>query len=187
MRRYAGLGVRPFAAAIVGRDRPGLVAGVTLVLLEHQVNLEDSQMTILRGHFTMMLVLEAPDHVDAEALAGGLERLVDDLGLESVSLEEITQLETGADTKPTHIVSVYGVDHPGIVHAVAAALGSRSVNITDLQARVAGEGEGQLYSMLLEIALPEGLREEDLSAALHGVGHEQGVEISVRRLDPDVL
>ena len=179
--------MRHFAAAIVGRDRPGIVAGVTLVLLEHQVNLEDSQMTILRGHFTMMLVLGAPDHVDAEALAGGLERLVDELGLESVSLEEVTQLEPGADARPSHIVSVYGVDHPGIVHAVAAALGARSVNITDLQARVAGEGEGQLYSMLLEIALPEGLAEDDLTDALEAVGREQGVEISVRRLDPDVL
>jgi glycine cleavage system transcriptional repressor len=179
--------MRHFAVAIVGRDRPGIVAGVTLVLLEHQVNLEDSQMTILRGHFAMMLVLAAPDDVDDAALTAGLERLVDELGLESVSLEEVTQIAPGADAKPTHIVSVYGVDHPGIVHSVAAALGQRSVNITDLQARVAGEGSGQLYSMVLEVALPESLHEDDLGEVLDGVAREQGVEISMRRLDPDVL
>lgn len=179
--------MRHFAVAIVGRDRPGIVAGVTLVLLEHQVNLEDSQMTILRGHFAMMLVLAAPDDVDDAALSAGLERLVDELGLESVSLEEVTEIAPGADAAPTHIVSVYGVDHPGIVHSVAAALGQRSVNITDLQARLAGEGSGQLYSMVLEVALPPTLGEDDLAAALDAVAREQGVEISVRRLEPDVL
>jgi glycine cleavage system transcriptional repressor len=180
--------MRHFGAAIVGRDRPGIVAGVTLVLLEHGVNLEDSQMTILRGHFTMMLVLAAPDAVDGDALRDGLERLVEELRLEWVSLQEVPEIEAGADALPTHIVSVYGVDHPGIVHAVAAALARRSVNITDLQARVAGEASGQpLYSMVLEVALQEGLGEDELRAALEAAGGEQGVEVSVRPLEPDVL
>jgi len=34
---------------------------------------EDSQMTILRGHFAMMLVLAAPDDVDRDTLAADLD------------------------------------------------------------------------------------------------------------------
>ena len=37
-----------FALTAVGRDRPGIVAAVSRALLDHSVNIEDSQMTILR-------------------------------------------------------------------------------------------------------------------------------------------
>jgi len=48
--------MRNFAVSVVGQDRPGIAAGVAEVLLAHQGNIEDSQMTILRGHFTIMLI-----------------------------------------------------------------------------------------------------------------------------------
>ena len=54
-----------FALSAIGRDRPGIVAAVTGVLLGHGANLEDSQMTILRGHFTMTLVVALPNGADA--------------------------------------------------------------------------------------------------------------------------
>ena len=49
--------MRSFVLALTGRDRPGIVAAVTGVLLEHGLNLEDAEMAILRGHFAVMLVL----------------------------------------------------------------------------------------------------------------------------------
>src|SRR5438094_166616 len=50
-----------FAVSAVGADRPGIVAAVTGAFLEHGCNLEDTSMTILRGHFAMMLVVAAPE------------------------------------------------------------------------------------------------------------------------------
>ena len=49
--------MRSFVLALTGRDRPGIVAAVTGVLLDHGLNLEDAEMAILRGHFAVMLVL----------------------------------------------------------------------------------------------------------------------------------
>src|SRR5207237_7212888 len=49
-----------FAVTAVGVDRPGIVAGLTGVFVEHGCNLEDCSMTILRGHFAMTLVVDAP-------------------------------------------------------------------------------------------------------------------------------
>ena len=37
------------AVTAIGADRPGIVAAVTGVLVEHGANIEDSSMTILRG------------------------------------------------------------------------------------------------------------------------------------------
>ncbi|MFL5879210.1 MAG: glycine cleavage system protein R [Actinomycetota bacterium] len=49
-----------FAVSVFGRDRPGIVAAVSRVLADAGCNLEDTSMTILRGHFAMMLVVAGP-------------------------------------------------------------------------------------------------------------------------------
>ena len=170
----------------MGRDRPGIVAGVTGVLLEHQINIQDSQMTILRGHFAMTLVIAAPDDADPAALRSDLDREAAGLGLDAVAIEEIAE-DRAHGAEPSHIVSVYGVDHPGIVHAVSTALADRSWGITDLDTRVLGDDSNPLYMMVLEVALPDGAGDEDLAAVLRQVGDEQGVEISSRPLESDTL
>src|SRR5664280_2149233 len=45
------------AITAIGDDRPGIVAAVTEVLAAVDANLEDTSMTILRGHFAMMLIV----------------------------------------------------------------------------------------------------------------------------------
>src|SRR2546423_4648007 len=52
------------ALSAIGRDRPGIVAALTGVLLDHGLNIEDSQATILRGHFSIVLIVATPDELD---------------------------------------------------------------------------------------------------------------------------
>ena len=73
-----------------------------------------------------------------------------------------------AATRPSHVITVYGADHPGIVHAVSAALAERGVNITGLETRLAGAADSPLYVMIIEVAMPEA-SEPDLEAALSEV------------------
>ena len=53
------------AITVLGHDRPGIIAETTGRLAGLGLNLEDSTMTLLRGHFAMMLVCEGPA-ADAE-------------------------------------------------------------------------------------------------------------------------
>jgi glycine cleavage system transcriptional repressor len=48
--------MRQLAVTVIGRDQPGVVAGVTDMLAELEGNLEDSTATILRGHFATRAV-----------------------------------------------------------------------------------------------------------------------------------
>ena len=178
---------RTFALSAIGRDRPGIVAGIAAVLLDHGMNIADSQMTILGGHFAMTLLVTAPESADEASLRADLEGARSELGLDAVSLNEISG---AADQSPdaSHTVSVYGADHPGIVHAVASLLAERGVDITDLTTRLVGGGEGApLYAMLMEIALPAELHEADLAAPLEEVGTREGVEVVLRPLEQDTL
>ncbi len=91
------------ALSAIGRDRPGIVAGMTAVLLRHGVNVEDSQMAILRGHFAMTLILAPPDDVDREALAQELDEQAAELGLEALALSGVEPVAE-ATPEPTHLV-----------------------------------------------------------------------------------
>ena len=186
--------VRHFAVAAIGRDRPGIVAAVTHNLLDHELNVEDSQMTILGGHFTTMMIVCGGDAVDVGALRADLGATARELNLEAVSVEEVADTARAVSV-PTHIVTVYGVDHPGIVHAVSAALAQCEVNITDLNTRLVvdekrvahanGDGGEDLYAMMLEVVLPEGLTVKGLDSMLEATRRDQGVEITIRELEQD--
>jgi glycine cleavage system transcriptional repressor len=173
-----------FALSAIGRDRPGIVAEVTRALLGHSLNITDSQMAVLSGHFTMMLVVTAPDGTDLDLVHEELERTRERLSLDALSLSPLADATAEPVPAPSHIVTVYGVDHPGIVHAVSARLAARAVNVTDLETRLVGDG---LYAMVLEIALPLDLDAGALTTMLAEVGAEQGVEVTVRPLEPDVM
>jgi glycine cleavage system transcriptional repressor len=176
--------MRSFAISVVGRDRPGIVAAISEVLLEHGVNIADSRMTVLRGHLAMTLVIEVPEEVDPAELRAGLDAVRERLALESVSLAQVEHIPAETASEPSHIVSVSGGDHPGIVRAVSSALAERGWNITDLETRVVGEGETRpLYAMLLEVAVTEGASTADLKQALEPVARSESVEIISRPLD----
>jgi glycine cleavage system transcriptional repressor len=172
------------ALSAVCADRPGIVAEVTRTLLGHSLNITDSQMAVLAGRFTMMLIVEAPESTDLDVVREELARTSEQLELDALSLSPLAEADAAPPSDPSHIVTVYGVDHPGIVHAVSARLAARGVNVTDLETRLVGEG---LYAMVLEVALPLDLDAEVLAAMLSEVGAEQGVEVTVRPLEPDVM
>ena len=172
------------ALSASGRARPGIVAEVTRALLGHSLNITDSQMAVLGGRFTMMLIVDAPDGTDLDAVHQELTRTRERLSLDALSLSSLADAAEAPAADPSHIVTVYGVDHPGIVHAVSARLAARAGNVTDLETRLVGDG---LYAMVLEVALPLELDPEALAAMLAEVGAEQGVEVTVRPLEADVM
>ena len=47
------------AVTVLGDDRPGIVADVTVALAGLGCNLEDSTMTLLRGHFAMVVLVRS--------------------------------------------------------------------------------------------------------------------------------
>ena len=176
-----------FALSAVGRDRPGIAAAVSDVLLRHGANVEDSQMAILRGHFTMMLVVALPEGADAERMRDELGQTGERLGLEALLLSPIEQLGQAGDPEPSQIVTVYGADHPGILHAVTAAIAALDASITDLNTRLVGEDREPIYALMMEVTTPPSLEPAELERALGDVARSEGVDVSVRPLERDAL
>jgi glycine cleavage system transcriptional repressor len=175
--------VPEYAVTAIGRDRPGIVAAISRSLLELDGNLEDSQMSILRGHFAVMLIVRVPDGTAEEELAGSLGAVRDELDLEAVTFKAVDEL-AATGPRASHVITVYGADHPGIVAAVSSVLADNGANITDLETRLAGTAEAPLYVMQIEVALGDADTAR-LEEALRQTGEESQVEISLRELEAD--
>jgi glycine cleavage system transcriptional repressor len=177
--------VAEFAVTAIGRDRPGIVAAVSRALLDIDGNIEDSQMSILRGHFAVMLIVNVPDTISAEALADHLGPVREALGLEAITCNPIDELPSAMDPA-SHVVTVYGADHPGIVNAISHSLAELGVNITDLGTRLTGAEDNPLYTMVIEVAVG-GADVNAVEAALRAVAEREAVEFSLRPLDAEAL
>ena len=173
------------AVTAIGADRPGIVADVTGVLVAHGCNLEDTSMSILRGHFAMVLIVAAPDGVDAAALEDALAEGASDLVVSVGGVGHQDQAAAAGGDAWT--VVVYGGDHPGIVHGVASALAALDVNIVDLSTRVGGGDERPIYSMVMEVEVPAGLGADELERRLDERARDLGVECSVHPSEADIL
>ena len=103
----------------VGADRPGIVAAITGALLELGGNLEETRAALLRGSFATVLAVAVPDGVGREEVQAALRPVALELGLGLWVGEAAPRSE--APPLARAVVSVYGADHPGIVHAMATA------------------------------------------------------------------
>jgi predicted amino acid-binding ACT domain protein len=169
------------AASAVGPDRPGLAASLTGVLAAHGCDVADAQMGVLSGRFAMTLVADAPDDIDVALVGDDLRRVGDELDLVEARL---LAPSAGPPEPPTHMVTVTGVDHPGIIHAVTRALGELGANVTDLNTRrVVDEDAEPLLAMMLEVATPDGADARALRDGLARIAEDQDVQVSVAELD----
>lgn len=172
-----------FALAAIGRDRPGIVAAVASVLFEQGCNVEDSSMTLLRGNFAMMLVLTSPPGTTRASLEAALRPACEEIGLTF----DVLDVEDTADVPhPSHVLTVYGADRPGILFRVTELLAAERVNITDLNSRLVGVDE-PVYALLLELVLPDRLDVSDLEHRLTAVASDIGVDFTLRVREDDLL
>lgn len=175
-----------FAVTAVGTDRPGIVAAVTGALVEHGGNLEDTSMSILRGHFAMVMIVAAPDGVDGADLEQALAAATAELGL-VVSVRRVNDSHgDGASESDGWTVVVYGADHPGIVHGVTRHLADAGVNVVDLTTRVT-DADPPIYAMVMEVTLPDGLNQKGLRSGLEDVAVALGVTCTLHPSEADIL
>lgn len=168
------------AITVLGHDRPGIIAEATERLAALGLNLEDSSMTLLRGHFAMTLICsgEASDEQVAEALS-----LLEGDGSLTVTVRTVPEERATADTGSPWLLTVHGGDRPGIVSGVVAEVATVGGNITDLTTRLAGH----LYLLVAEVDLPTTVDVEVLRSAIDAAAERLGVGATLRPAEADDL
>jgi glycine cleavage system transcriptional repressor len=170
--------VNEYAVTVIGHDRPGIIADVAEILAGLGLNLTDSTMTRLRGHFAMTLVCAG------SVSAGEVESALAPLTAGRTLL--VTVREVGEDlVEPPrgehYVLTVHGADRLGIVAALSRTVAAAGGNITDLTTRLAGN----LYVVVAEVDAPGEM--SDLAAAIDRVAGELGVEATLRPAEADLM
>ncbi|HET6919210.1 MAG TPA: ACT domain-containing protein [Jiangellaceae bacterium] len=168
------------AVTVIGHDRPGIIADVTAGLADLGLNLEDSSMTRLRGHFAMTLIC-AGDRSRTE-----VEDVLAPVSADGSLLVSVREVPSEPDPEATgtpYVLTVHGGDRPGIVSAVTRVLAQAEGNITDLTTRLTGD----LYILVAEVDLPGGVDVSALAERLTATGNALGVGVTLRPQDTDLL
>ncbi|HET6652335.1 MAG TPA: ACT domain-containing protein [Nocardioides sp.] len=168
------------AITVLGHDRPGIIAETTRILADLGLNLEDSTMTLLRGHFAMTLIC-AGDTGSADVEAALAPLTADDTLM--VAVREVPVESVPEAVGASYVLTVHGGDRPGIVSRVAGEVARVGGNITDLTTRLAGE----LYILVAEVDLPAAADVDVLQESLRAAAADLGVGVTLREVESDEL
>jgi glycine cleavage system transcriptional repressor len=176
------------ALSAIGKDQPGIVAALSKVFYDHGCNLEDSSMTLLKGEFAVLLLISLPEGRTTGDLRKAVEPVAQKWGL-VFSLRELAPGEMNGDGSNVlpHTVVVYGVDHPGIVYRIAQTAADEKINITDLRTHVTSSPQGPLYSLVMEVEVPNAPAAETFVKKMESLKKELKVEISFKPVEADEL
>lgn len=169
-----------FAVTVIGHDRPGIIARTTAGLAELGLNIEDSTMTLLRGHFAMMLLCRG--QVEVAQVEAALAGLSADGGLD-VAVRPVTDEPTPASAGTAWVLTVHGGDRSGIVSEVVGEVAAAGGNITDLTTRLAGD----LYLLVAELELPAAADAAVVEQAIGEAARRVGVTATLRPAETDEL
>ena len=167
-----------YAVTVIGHDRPGIIADVAEALAGLGLNLTDSTMTRLRGHFAMTLVCAGS--VAAGEVESALAPLTAGRTL-LVTVREVGEDLVEAPQGAHYVLTVHGADRLGIVAALSRTVAAAGGNITDLTTRLAGN----LYVVVAEVDAPGAM--DDLAAAIDRVAAGLGVEATLRPAEADLM
>jgi len=137
----------------LGDDRPGIVDELSKALFKHNLNIEDSRMSVLGGEFAVLL------------LVSGSQQSIDDLVSDTAGLEQSLNMKilvkmTRSETRPQlmvpYTVEVVAIDHPGIVHTLASFFSVRQINIVDLHTEryAAAHTATPMFAVNITIGVP---------------------------------
>jgi len=162
----------------LGGDRPGIVDELSKALFKHDLNIEDSRMSVLGGEFAVLL------------LVGGSQQSIDDFVADTALLEEslnmrilvkMTRSDAGRQAMVPYTVEVVAMDNPGIVHKLASFFSSRQINIVDLNTEryAAAHTATPMFAVNMTIGIPADIPIKQLRDEFIGMCDELNLDASM--------
>jgi glycine cleavage system transcriptional repressor len=174
-----------FILSAIGKDRPGIVADVSEVIYECGGNIEDSKTSLLRNHFTLLLLFSTEREEVNQKLSSALKRLEWEKSLtvfySSIPFEEAyPRIKEQTDRFK---ITTSGVDHAGIVFRVCQLLADHGINIANMETQrvLSAESGTSLFEMDIDIEIPRSISEKGLREDLHRLANELVIDLVLKK------
>lgn len=177
-----------YILSAVGSNRTGVVAEVSEAVFNAGGNIENSFMTLLGEHFSLMLQVSLPAEETPGKMREQCEALRRDKDLAvhlfPVQGEGMTDGEK-ASAPPQYDIRVQGEDRPGVVYRLSRLLVSRGINILQMSTRVEGSPSERTlrHRIRIRVEIPEEVDDRSLRRDLEALADEsqETVTLTSRR------
>ena len=157
---------------VMGADRPGLTEALAAAVLDAGGNWLESYLSRLGGKFVGSALVDLSP--------GGVERLRENLARSVASALRVEIVPADEDIVEGELVELIltGQDRPGIVHEISAVLARLGANIVELETRTepSAWSGAEMFHARTRLALPEGLTNDALQAALEALSGDLMVD-----------
>lgn len=113
----------------LGEDRLGIVRTLSEMISNEDCSIHDSRMSVMGGHFAVVLLVSGPWNKLArlEAQLPEIEKRLD-----VKIMADYTEPKAAQPTMVPYSVEVISIDHPGIVYNLASFFYARDINIESM-------------------------------------------------------
>ncbi len=168
--------INRYIITVTARDRVGIIADVSEAVFDLGANIEALSQTVVWGWFTMTTCATFPSAVAADAICAAIEGV----GPYRAIVEPFgTPPEGPVIEGEPFIVTVIGVDHPGIVRRLTREFANHGINIFDVWNEVQ---EGQ-FIVIFGVTVPVGIELSTIRHDLERAGSDAGVEVAIQHQD----
>ncbi|MFP4353844.1 MAG: glycine cleavage system protein R [Phycisphaerae bacterium] len=163
---------------VISDDHPGIVASVGTAIKDLGGNIDACSQTVLRGYFTLIMIVSVPENVDprdlqqrvASQTAGGSELQVTVRRFGPIADRQ------AAETAERFVVTAFGEDTPGVVLKFSRYLAGKDINIVDLY----GQRQGGQFMLISQVEIPARLELSHLQAELAQMGRDSGFTVRLQ-------
>jgi glycine cleavage system transcriptional repressor len=163
---------------VVADDHPGIVAAVTDAVGAFQGNIDACSQTVVRGYFTLIMIVSFPEPVATEALV----EAVRGTGAGASEFQVVARpFHVSAWTRQSQpaerfVFTAFGKDTPGIVRKFSQYLAGKDINILDLY----GERCDEDFVLISQVDVPSQLDIGMLQAELEAIGRADGFTVRLQ-------
>lgn len=169
---------KALAVTLVGPDRAGIVHEVAELVAAHDADWLDSHLANIAGQFAGIVHIGVTE-AHRDALKTALQGLSAN-GLQvHIAHGKLGQAETASRLLNLELT---GLDQPGIVRDISAALGNAGVSVEELEtSRYDGSMSGELmFSARARLKVPADVSLDDLDEAMQGVSTSLMVDVALK-------
>ena len=147
-------------------DQTGIIAGITALLDELDVNLLALSQTVVHDWFTVLISVDVPGPIEADVLR---DKVQAQIGPEASVTIVAHRAGAAADVAgDRYVLTATGGAAPGLVHTVSAIVAARGGNFTDFFSQLVDEQ----VTMVAEVDLPPDVALDQLQIDLqHATAH----------------
>lgn len=144
-----------FIISVRAKDRTGIVYQIASAIRDLGGNIDDSRQSVLKGYFTMILLVGFPAETTAEVVQAAIATADLHVGVNRIPAEELAESGREKDPSPyKYVLTASGADRIGLVADVAGFCAQNGINIDDLTTMRQGEDYVMMCLVNVEQAEP---------------------------------